>query len=203
VFYSPSLVFTNEDFDAQQILVEQDGYFQFLLETEAVTAIAIDGANRKWLGTESAGVFLMSEDGTTELQHFTAQNSPLISNAIISLAINQKNGEVFFGTDKGIISYKGTATEGASTHTNVYAFPNPVREGYTGSIAINGLVTDADVKITDISGALIYETKALGGRAIWDGKNFSGEKAHSGIYLVFATNDTGTETVVTKIMLLN
>jgi len=203
VFFSPSLVFTNEDFDAQQILVEQDGFFQFLLETEAVTAIAIDGANRKWLGTESAGVFLMSEDGTTELQHFTAQNSPLLSNTIITLAINQKNGEVFFGTDKGIISYKGTATEGAITHTDVYAFPNPVREGYTGTIAINGLVTDADVKITDVSGALIYETKALGGRAVWDGKNFSGEKAHSGIYLVFATNDTGTETVVTKIMLLN
>ena len=203
VFYSPSLVFTNEDYDAQQILVEQDGYFQYLLETEAVTAIAIDGANRKWLGTENAGVFLMSEDGTTELQHFTTDNSPLISDNIITIAINHVNGEVFFGTEKGIISYKSTATEGALTHTDVYAYPNPVRESFTGTIAIKGLVTDADVKITDISGALIYQTKALGGQAIWDGKNFNGEKAHTGIYLVYATNEDGSQTVVTKIMMIN
>ena len=203
VFYSPSLVFTNDDYDAQQILVEQDGYFQYLLETEAITALAVDGANRKWLGTENAGVFLMSEDGTTELQHFTTDNSPLISDNIITIAINQVNGEVFFGTEKGIISYKGTATEGALTHTDVYAYPNPVREGYTGSIAIRGLVTDADVKITDISGALVYQTKALGGQAVWDGKNFNGEKAHTGIYLVFTTNEDGSQTVVTKIMMIN
>lgn len=203
VFYSPSLVFTNEDYDAQQILVEQDGYFQYLLETEAVNAIAVDGANRKWLGTENAGVFLMSEDGTTEIQHFTEDNSPLLSNNIIAIAINHKNGEVFFGTGNGIVSYKGTATEGAITHSEVYAYPNPVKEGYAGTIAINGLVTDADVKITDLTGSLIYETKALGGQAIWDGKNFNGDKAQTGIYLVFATNDLGTETVVTKIMFIN
>jgi flagellar hook assembly protein FlgD len=145
----------------------------------------------------------MSEDGTTELQHFTTDNSPLVSDNIITIAINQGNGEVFFGTEKGIISYKGTATEGALTHTDVYAYPNPVRESYTGTIAIKGLVTDADVKITDISGALIYQTKALGGQAVWDGKNFVGEKAHTGIYLVFSTNEDGSQTVVTKIMIVN
>ncbi|MBL4658158.1 MAG: T9SS type A sorting domain-containing protein [Flavobacteriales bacterium] len=203
VFYSPSLIFTNDDYDAQRILVEQDGYFQYLLETEAVSTIAIDGANRKWLGTESAGAFLMSEDGTTEVLHFTAENSPLLSNNILNIAINHKNGEVFFGTEKGIVSYKGTATEGAITHTNVYAYPNPVREDYTGTIAIKGLVTDAAVKITDVSGTLIYETTAFGGQAVWDGKNFSGDKAQTGIYLVFATNDLGTATVVTKIMFIN
>ena len=203
VFYSPSLVFTNDDYDAQQILVEQDGYFQYLLETEAVTALAVDGANRKWLGTENAGVFLMSEDGITELQHFTTDNSPLISDNIITIAINHVNGEVFFGTEKGLISYKSNATAGVLTHTDVYAYPNPVREGYTGYIAIKGLVTDADVKITDISGALVYQTKALGGQAVWDGKNFNGEKAHTGIYLVFATNEDGSQTVVTKIMMIN
>lgn len=203
VFYSPSLVFSNEDYDAQQILVDQGGFFQYLLEAEAVTAIAIDGANRKWLGTENAGVFLMSEDGTVELEHFTDDNSPLLSNTITTIAINQESGEAFFGTNKGIISYKGTATEGAVTHTDVYAYPNPVREDYAGTIAIKGLVTDADVKITNISGELIFETKALGGQAIWDGKNFSGDKAHTGIYLVFATDELGTETVVTKIMLIN
>jgi len=203
VFYSPELIFSNSDFDAQQILVEQDGYFQYLLETEIVNAISIDGANRKWIATESAGVFLMSEDGTEQLYHFTEKNSPLLSDNIISIAINHKNGEVFFGTDKGIISYKSTATERLTENTNVYAYPNPVREGYNGIIAIKGLVADADVKITDISGALIYQTKALGGQAIWDGKNFNGEKAHTGIYMVFASNEDGTQTVVTKILFIN
>ena len=145
----------------------------------------------------------MSEDGTTELQHFTTDNSPLISDNIITIAINHVNGEVFFGTEKGIISYKSTATAGVLTHTDVYAYPNPVREGYTGDIAIKGLVTDADVKITDISGALVFQTKALGGQAVWDGKNFSGEKVNTGIYLVFATNEDGSQTVVTKIMMIN
>ena len=203
VFYSPESVFSGSNFDASQILIEQDGYFQYLLEFESVTAIAVDGANRKWIGTENAGVFLMSPDGTEELLHFTKNNSPLLSDNILSIAINQQNGEVFFGTEAGLVSYKSTATEGGKKNENVYAYPNPVREGYSGLIAIKGLVKNATVKITDISGTLIYSTAALGGQAIWDGKNFEGEKAHSGIYLVFISNDDGSETAVTKIVFIN
>ena len=116
-----------------------------------------------------------------------------------------ETGEVFFGTDKGIISYKSTATKGTDKFEkeDVYAYPNPVKEGYEGSIAIKGLVTNAVVKITDISGTLIYETIAEGGQAIWDGKNFDGEKAHTGVYLVFASNEDGSETIVTKILVIN
>lgn len=203
VFYSPELVFSNNDFDSQQILVEQDGYFQYLLEAESVISIAIDGANRKWLGTDGAGVFLMSEDGTEEIHHFTIDNSPLFSNSVNSIAINQKNGEVFFGTDKGIISYRGTATGAEEVFTDVYAFPNPVREGYSGVIAIRGLVADADIKITDLTGNLIYQTTSLGGQALWNGRNFRGNKAHTGVYLVFATNEDGATKIVTKILFIN
>jgi len=203
VFYSPESIFSGNNWDSKQILIEQDGHVQILLGTEVVTAIAVDGANRKWIGTENSGVFLMSEDGTQQIYHFDVDNSPLFSNQINSIVIDPKTGEVFFGTAKGIISYKSTATEGLDDFQNVYAYPNPVKEGYTGVIAITGLVSDADVKITDISGAVIYSTKAQGGQATWDGKNFKGEKAHTGVYMVYCSNSDGSKTYVTKILFVN
>jgi len=205
VFYSPESVFAGGNFDSQQILVEQDGYAQYLLENETVTAIAIDGANRKWIGTAKAGVFLMSDDGTEQIQHFTVENSPLFSDQITSLGIDHLSGEVFIGTDKGIISYKGTATWGNPefTEDDVYAYPNPVEPHYEGPIAIKGLVRDADVKITDAAGHVVYATVADGGQAIWNGNSFNGRRAKSGVYMVFASNEDGKETFVTKILFIN
>jgi len=203
VFYSPENIFSNQNFDAQRILVEQDGYIQYLLENETVTSITIDGANRKWIGTDRGGVFLFSEDGTKQIYHFTEENSPLLSNRITSIAINNITGEVFFGTDKGVISFKSTATEGGDSFGDVYAYPNPVREGYDGYIAIKGLVNNAQVKITDISGTLIYTVKAEGGQAVWDGNNLNGKRARSGVYLVFAATENGSEKIVTKILIIN
>ncbi len=203
VIYSPGNVFTGGNFDAQRILVEVGGYVQYLLESESVSAIAVDGDNRKWVGTERAGVFLLSPDGTEEIHHFTEENSPLFSNLIVDISINGETGEVFFATDRGIISYKSTATNGGKTNTDVVAYPNPVHEGYAGTIAIRGLVKNADVKITDVSGNLIYATKAEGGQAIWKGTNFDGRKAATGVYLVFATDESGNESIVTKILFIN
>ena len=203
IIYSPENVFTGGNFDAQRPLVEVGGYVQYLLESETVTAIAVDGANKKWIGTERAGVFYLSADGTEEIHHFTEENSPLYSNSIIDIEINGESGEVFFGTDRGVISYKSTATPGGPVNTGVVAYPNPVREGYAGTIAIKGLVNNADVKITDVSGALIFATRAEGGQAVWNGKGFNGSKAHTGVYMVFATDDKGEETIVTKILIIN
>jgi len=205
VYYSPENVFTGENFYAQRVKIpsEIEGQANYLLQTETVTAIAIDGADRKWFGTESAGVFLLSKDGTGEILNFNVNNSPLLSNNITSIAIDHHSGEVFFGTDKGIISYKSTAIAGSDQFQKVYVYPNPVRENYNGVITIRGIVKDANVKITDISGNIVYETTALGGQAIWDGKNFSGKKVHTGVYLVFITNDDGTKTFVTKLLFIN
>jgi len=203
VFFCADQVFSASGCEAQQIYIEQDGHTQILLETEVVTTIVIDGANRKWMGTQNSGAYLMSEDGTTEVKHFTAENSPLLSNEVRSIAINPKTGEVFFGTTEGIISYRNDATEGIEDFADVYVFPNPIRPGYEGPIAITGLVENADVKITDISGSLVYHTKALGGQAIWYGKNFSGEKASSGVYMVFCANEDGSKTYIAKILLVN
>ena len=202
VFYSPENVFSGSNFDAQRILVNQGGYVQYLLENETVTAIAVDGANRKWVGTDRGGVFLFSEDGTKQIYHFTAENSPLLSDRISCLAISL-DGEVFFGTDKGVISFRASATPGNDTFGDVYAFPNPVKPDYDGYIAIKGLVSNAQVRITDVNGVLVYSTRAEGGQAIWDGKNFDGRKARTGVYLVIAANDEGTEKVVTKILFIN
>jgi hypothetical protein len=203
VFYSPQDILTSERSDAERILVNVDGYVQYLLETESVKAMAVDGANRKWFGTERAGVFLLSADGTEQIHHFTEDNSPLFSNNIASIAINDETGEVFFGTAKGLISFKGTATPGTPTNNDVYAYPNPVRPGYNGPIAIKGLVKDAVVKITDVTGTLIYETRAEGGQAIWNGYNFDGRRASTGVYLVFISTDDGEEAMVTKILFVN
>ena len=203
VFYSPENVFSGNDFDAQQILVEVDGYVEHLLANETVTAIAVDGANRKWLGTQSAGVFLVSPDGTEQIHHFTEENSPLFSNTITDIAINHNTGEVYIGTSKGLLSYMSDATQGLSTHQNVTVYPNPVRPEYNGTIAVKGLVEDADVKITDLNGTLVHETAALGGQAVWDGKNGYGERVQTGVYLVFSSNKFGTETNVAKILFIH
>ncbi len=203
VIYSPENVFTGNYYDAQQILINQDGFDQYLLENETVTAIAVDGGNRKWIGTESSGVFLLSADGTVEIKRFHEGNSPLLSNGIRSIAINQQSGEVFFGTDRGIISYRSDATAAEMQHTDVKIFPNPVRPEYTGAITINGLVRDADVKIATVGGNVVFSTRSQGGTAVWDGKDHSGRKVPTGVYLVFSSNADGVETAVGKILFIH
>jgi hypothetical protein len=202
VIYSPDNVFKGSNFDMVRILVKWDDYIQYLLETETVTSIAIDAANRKWVGTENSGIYLLSQDGEKQLHHFTAENSSLLSNEITAIKINAE-GEVFIGTSLGLVSYRGEAAVPSIKGSKVYAYPNPVREGYSGSIAIKNLSEDANVKITDVSGNLVYETHALGGQAIWNGYNFKGKKAHTGVYLVFASNEDGSVNLVTKILFIN
>ena len=205
VFYTPEAIFEtgSSNWDAQTIIVDQDGFNQYLLKEEEVTAIAVDGANRKWIGTSKAGIFVVSEDGTQQIAQYTFENSPLISNTINSLTLDGVSGELFIGTDVGICSFRTDATTGKETFGHVYAFPNPVEHDYTGTIAISGLVRDADVKITDVSGNIVYSTVAKGGTAVWNGNLFSGERAATGVYLVFSTNADGSQTQVTKILFIN
>jgi len=202
IFYSPSTILTDNNYDAVRPLVNFDGYVQYLLETEVVTAIAVDGDNRKWIGTDRSGVFLLSPDGTEQIYHFTEENSPLFSNQIIDIAISA-NGEVFIGTASGIIAYKGTASSPSDDYSDVYAYPNPVPAGFDGLIAVKGLIEDSDIKITDINGTLIYSTRSEGGQAVWNGRNFDGRKARPGIYLVFAATPDGSEKVVSKILIID
>ena len=204
VFSNPQRIWENEIMYATRPgLNLSDGNFHPLLEKETITAIAIDGANRKWIGTKSSGIFLISENGEEELEHFDTQNSPLPRNDISDIAINQNTGEVFIGTGAGLISYMGEATGANDVFTDVYVYPNPVRETYDGPIVVKGLMNDTDVKITDISGNLVYKITSLGGQAVWDGKTLNGNRCKTGVYLVFMNDPTGDETKVTKLLFIH
>ena len=205
VYYNPSRVFSDDHFYAHRIVLpgSREGELGYLLNHETVTSIAVDGANRKWFGTEKSGAFLISPDGRQQIHQFTRENSPLLSNTINDISIDPASGEVFFGTPSGVISFRGDAISPHSAFEDVYVFPNPVRENYDGPVTITGLIKDTSVKITDISGNLVFETVSLGGQAVWDGRNYRGQRVRTGIYLVFLTNPDGTQTHITKIMFIH
>ncbi len=191
-----------------RIKIDQEGIIAFLLSDEEILSIAVDGANRKWFGTRN-GVFVQSANGEEQVAYYNSNNSPLLNDQVNDIAVNQENGMVYFATNEGIISLRSEATMGTAVHDKdaVYAFPNPVREDYDGPIAIRGLARDANVKITDMQGNLIFETIALGGQAVWDGRNFDGRRASTGVYLVYSTIEgdgftAKPDAVVTKILFI-
>ena len=198
VFYDSNSIFQGEN--ASQVVVTLGEYNSYLLEGQQINDIEIDGANRKWFATNNSGVIVTSANGTEEIHHFTTENSPLFSNKVLDIEMNDLTGEVFFATEKGLISMRSESTQGNADFSEVLVFPNPVKPDYSGPITIKGLITGAVVKITDISGNLIYETIALGGQAVWDGKSFDGQKAHTGVYLVFCSDQEGTISHVTKLL---
>ncbi len=171
-----------------------DGNVAFLLETEDVYAIETDGGNRKWFGSRN-GIFVQSSDGEDQIIRYTSENSPLYDNTIVDLEFDQQTGIMWIASNKGLQSIK-TETLGAEEKhaSNVYAYPNPVRPEYVGPIAIKGLANDANVKITDINGRLVYETTSLGGQAIWDGNDYNGRRADTGVYLVFSSGGSAFST---------
>lgn len=198
VFYNPSNIF-NGDKDAQRILIDQNGVIEILLEKVRISDIKIDGANRKWIATEGQGVYLLSEDGTEEIHHFISRTSPLISDNVYGVTIDKTTGEVYFATELGIVSYKGDATDGFEDFSESVIYPNPVKPDYFGPIAIRGLVNNSIVKITDINGKIVNEIVSLGGQAIWNGKNFDGNRVQSGVYLVFSSSGDGFGNIKTNI----
>ncbi|HUR31590.1 MAG TPA: hypothetical protein VMZ69_09165 [Saprospiraceae bacterium] len=189
-----------------RIKVEQDGVLNYLFGEETIYTIAVDGANRKWFGTGN-GVFVQSPAGNEEVASFTTSNSPLLSNRIIDIAIDDNNGIVYIASNGGIMSVRTDAIHGEPVHSSeVYAWPNPVRPDHDGPIAIRGLARDAVVKITDIRGQILFETRSLGGQAIWDGKDLNGAQASTGVYLVFSTAGSDgfnkPDALVTKILVV-
>jgi hypothetical protein len=199
IFYNPASIFEEGNFDSEQILIQQEGNTQILLETEAINCIEIDGSNRKWIGTKSSGAYLLSDDGLREVYHFTEENSPLPSNTIYDIGINHANGEVFFATENGVVGFFSTATNFDNEMSNVRVFPNPVRPDYDGNITIDGLAYNTSVKITDIQGNILFETESEGGRAVWNGLLSDGARPASGVYLVYVSTQLGTADEVRKL----
>ena len=179
-------------------------YADYLLSGIDILSIAIDKAGRKWFGTNNNGVYLISEDNMTQVQHFTTDNSKLLSNNVLSIAINNTTGEVFFATDNGLCSYVSDATETNTEMTtdNVWAYPNPVEPGYTGNITITGLSLNADVKILTANGAIVNEGHSNGGTYVWDGCDQKGRRVASGIYMVATATSKGEKGTVCKIAIV-
>lgn len=188
VIQCPQEIFSAKGCEAIWPIVQQGNFAGYLFNGEEVRSIAVDGADRKWVATKN-GVWLVDATGEKVIYQFTEENSPLLSNDVKKVAIDGKTGEVFFATLKGICSFRGTATEGGERNENVLVFPNPVPPGFTGSIAIRGLMNNAIVKITETDGRLVYQARALGGQAIWDGKDYRGKKISSGVYIVLVSDD--------------
>ncbi len=187
--------------DAVLPVVQQDQFSGYLFFGQQVQCIAVDGANRKWVGTKN-GVWLISPEGDKIIYNFTENNSPLLNNDVKKIAIDPITGEVFISTFSGICSFRSTATEATETASKVLVFPNPVPPHYNGTIAIRGLADNSLVKIAELNGRLVYQTRSLGGQAIWNGKNYKGETIAGGVYLVMVRNDDGTEKIVTKIVMV-
>jgi len=187
---------------ANSIIIIDDNLAQELLYEQFITSIVVDGANNKWIGTSDSGVFMVSPNGQETKYHFTISNSPLPSNAINDIKINTVTGEVFIATNKGLISFGGIATGANEDLNNVYVFPNPVRPEFTGTVKIAGLLDKANVKITDITGSLVYEATSAGGTLEWDTTAFGRYKVASGVYMIFISAQDGGETKVKKVMII-
>ena len=203
IFYNSENVFTSGNWDSQQILIEQDGHVAILLGDDKITAIAVDGANRKWIGTESSGIYCLSPDGQTQIHHFTKDNSPLYSNLINSLVVDEITGDVFIANEIGVQSYRGSIIKGGENYNNIHAFPNPIRPGYTGSVYIKGLVDETIVKITDVAGNLIWESKSQGGQIAWNLLTNNGSRVSSGVYLINCSTANGELSGTTKLLVIN
>ncbi len=202
VFFSPRRVFDEgSQGDASEILIQQENYTEVLFDQESITGIAVDDANRKWIGTQNSGLFLLSPDGKEQIRNFNKRNSPLFSDRIISLGLMGPTGELFIGTDQGIMSFKSDATTPYVEMENLFVYPNPVKPKHTGLIAIKNLSDGADITIVDASGALVYQTTAQGGQATWDGRDNGRRDVANGVYLVLAASPDGSVRGKTKILI--
>ncbi len=202
---NPSNVFNSNFYFTRIKIPRNDGtnLADYLLNDIRVNCIAVDGANRKWMGTEGNGVYLFSSDGTSTIHSFNTSNSPLPSDYIYSISIDPVSGEVFIGTDAGLVSYRSDATEGKNDYSDIHVFPNPVKPQYTGRITVTGLKEGSQVKITDLSGNLLVSGKSLGGQFVWNGINSKGKRVASGVYIVFCASEDGSIYATTRFMIVN
>jgi len=184
------------------IVIQEGDLAQELFFQQSIIDIAVDGANRKWVSIANGGVFLVSANGQETIYRFDKDNSPLPSNNILDIEIDGTSGEVFFATDKGMVSFLGTSTKPSDSLADVFVYPNPVRPGFVGTVKISGLTDRANIKITDIEGNLVFETTSSGGTIEWDTTAFGKYKVASGVYMIFVASEDGTDSTVKKVMVI-
>ncbi|WP_312081787.1 two-component regulator propeller domain-containing protein [Empedobacter sp.] len=199
VLYGADNAVSSNNIIAEPVVIIQDGIPEALLTDVGIYAIKVDNANNKWIATNGAGVYYVSDSGESTKLHFTSKNSPLPSDVVYDVSIDESTGKVYFATEKGVVSYNGDVSTEANNFNNAIAYPNPYRPEYKGNVTIKNLPNRALVKITDIVGNLLFEKKAEGGIVEWNTNNAKGKPVASGIYLVLMTNADGTETKTLKI----
>jgi ligand-binding sensor domain-containing protein len=198
----PQDMFTQADKEFKPIKIVYEDAVQLLMDGQKITDIEVDGANNKWLATQGSGVYYFSEDGQQTIYHFTKENSPLPSDDIYDIAIDGSNGTVYFASLNGVVAFKGIATESGENMDDVYAFPNPVNQKHHNFVTIRGLIEGVNVKIVDVEGNLVYETVSRGGSVNWDLTAFGKYKVASGVYIALITNEDGSQTQTTKILVI-
>ena len=191
------------EYDAQRVKVQFEGNVEYVLGSTHITDIEVDGGNRKWIATANAGILLLSPDGSEIIEQHTTDNSPLISDIIYDLKLDQTTGELFIITDKGLVSYRTNATYEDPEYANTTVFPNPVRPSHQGPVTIQGIRYNSDVKITDVAGNLVYKTASNGGTATWNCKNLNGERVATGVYLIWTAMNEGKDKKVGKVLVVN
>lgn len=201
ILYNASSVFSAGagNYDAQRVKVTFEGNVEYVLGSTHITDIEVDGGNRKWVGTATSGIILLSSDGSDILAQYTTENSPLISNVIFDLKLDQNTGELFIITDKGLVSFRTNSSYEDPSYESAKVFPNPVRPGYSGPITIQGIRYNSDVKVTDAAGNLVYKTTSNGGTATWDGNNLEGKPVSSGVYFIWTAQNEGKGKKVGKV----
>lgn len=218
VLYNTSSFFTEEIVRTEPIIILEDGLPQELLAQQFISDIIVDGSNNKWISTADAGVFYVSSDGLNTIHHFTKDNSPLPSNGVNAMALDSENGVVYFGTNRGLVSFATGGSRTMETLEDIYVYPNPVRPGFNmaeDKIKIKNISENVNIKITDIEGNLVAEAQSNvnlryknynleidGGTAYWNGKNLANNTVASGVYLVLFSDFDTLETKVSKIMII-
>jgi hypothetical protein len=213
VFRNASSVFDADVLNAQPVIIEENGVGERLLGDQRINSIVVDGADNKWFGTDNGGVLYTNPSGQRTLANFSKQNSPLPSNRILKIRVDENNGKVYFATDKGIVAYNSNVSPFGEVLADVYAYPNPALKNHQ-TITIDGrngthLPKGTNVKILDVAGNLVYETNVVegqevqGGKVVWNKKNLAGKSVASGIYIVLLSNDDGSETTTAKIAIVN
>jgi hypothetical protein len=213
VFRNASSVFDADVLNAQPVIIEENGVGERLLGDQRINSIVVDGADNKWFGTDSGGVLYTNPSGQRTLANFSKGNSPLPSNRILKIRVDNSNGKVYFATDKGIVAYNSNVSPFGEVLADVYAYPNPALKNHE-TITIDGrngthLPKGTNVKILDVAGNLVYETNVVegqevqGGKVVWNKKNLAGNNVASGIYIVLLSSDDGSETATAKIAIVN
>ena len=190
------------EIQSKPIIILENNLAQELFYEQFILDITVDGANRKWVSIADSGVYLISPNGQETIYHFTKDNSPLPSDNVNDVEIDGISGEVYFATDKGLVSFKGTSTKPSDDLSGVYVYPNPVRPEYEGTVKISALTNKAVVKITDIEGNLVFETTSEGGTIEWDTTAFGKYKVASGVYIILVSAQDGIDTIVKKVMII-